>query len=155
MIIRQIFAGLLALTLAAFGVGGGEPVASEGEFIVQVALETRDAVCMLSCEYMLDGEARGGQTVCNADGRTPLSGAASLVFDGVGFPEDADLSGFSLALFVWNEFDDGDIADMAAQAGACPVEPEIVIPAEYGATYRVVVSGDREGGYRAALVEKG
>ena len=47
-----------------------------------------------------------------------------------------------------------ELEDILGQ-NAEKAEPEIVIPAEYGATYRVVVSGDRESGYRAALVEKG
>ena len=86
---KGIFAALLALIMGftGFATEGGVIEAEEDEFIVQVWLDTDDAVCVLSHANMLDGELVGGGSACNADMRTPLSGYVYENFRGGGRPE--------------------------------------------------------------------
>ncbi len=149
VLLQRIMGAALALLLGlgGFAAESEAPAAAEDEFIIGVRLETADEVCMLSCEYMLDGEPLGGGTVCCADMRTPLRGTVYESFEPEYFPEGAELDGFSIVFYVNNRFDDGSVTE---QDGAVMVENEIFIPARYGENYTVVISGDRESGYRAS-----
>jgi|GEM_PF-3419644 len=150
---KGILAFLLTLLFGFSGMGAEAPAAAENEFIVLVELDTADRVCELSCDYMLDGEWTGRRTVCCADGKSPLPGRVYESFLPEDFPEDADVSGLSLAFFLSDSFSDGDDGAPAAREGGTPVKNEIAIPAQYGKTYAVVITGDSENGYRAAVEE--
>ncbi|MBR4442610.1 MAG: hypothetical protein IKS52_05000 [Clostridia bacterium] len=140
---KQILGALLALIigLGGFAAESELPVAAGNEFIIEVRLETADEVCTLLWEYSLDGETTGTGGVCNADMKTPLAGTLYQQFQAEDFPEEADLSGFSIAFSLSGEFEGDE---------AIPASGEIVLPARYGENYTVVISGDRENGYRAS-----
>ncbi len=154
-IIRGMVKGIMGAVLALLIATGGfqtesePPIAGEDEFVIAVWLETMDEVCELSFEYMLDGEVLGGGGVCCADGRTPLGDLVCERFGQENFPEGADLDGFSIVFCLSGQFSDGT----TPSADAAPVEGEIFISAEYGENYSVVISGDRENGYRATVSE--
>ena len=143
---KGIFAALLALIMGftGFATEGGVIEGEEDEFIVQVWLDTDDAVCVLSHANMLDGDLVGGGSACNADMRTPLSGYVYENFRAEDFPEGADLNGFSISFSVSDRFDDGS---------STPVAGEIAIPARWGEVYSVIIEGDSAGGYTAYIGE--
>ena len=139
---RSILGVLLALLLGVSGAGSErrDVAASENEFIIQVELDTAEPVCVLSCDYMLDGELMGSRTGFAADERSPLSKREYEIFEARDFPQGAALDGFSIVFSLRNAFDGEDV----------PVENEISMPVEYGSTYVVRISGDRENGYQVS-----
>ena len=109
------------------------------EFTVQVMLETADAVYELSGVYSLNGEVFGGYSVSAARGGALQDDILYDVFRAEDFPEDADLSGFSIAYSLRT----------GPGGEAIPVENEIGFAAAYGQAYVVWIVGDRTNGYRA------
>jgi len=151
MIVR-IAGILLALLLGMSGAGReAAPTAAEDEFIIRVRLDTADEVFMLSCIYRLDGEMAGGGATCSADLKSPLSRTVYETFDERDFPEGADLESFSIRFGLSDRIENGDVPDAAGRT--LWAENEIAVPVRFGETCGVVISGDRESGYRAALEE--
>lgn len=130
---------LLTLCLAACSA----ETTSEDAFTVRVVCES-DGVWQIFYSCYLDGEYYGMGGMADLDGvelteDTDLSVSFTRSFLG----EDADLSQFSIDFSPYGENDTSEIG----------TTNQVAINAEYGQSYTVVLSGDRESGLQAELQE--
>lgn len=132
---------VLLLCLASGCAAGPEAEAPTERFFVTVENGTSERIMGLHMEYMLFGEATGGGIVENANGSAlDLKQRLSWEFLPRDFPDNSDLSGFSIAYFV--VLPDGEEV-------ACG-EP-LAFPAAYGEEYCYVLSGNMSDGFALGI----
>lgn len=111
----------------------------ERHFTLELYNDCKSDIYGYRVEYMLDGKPVGGTVGSNAD-ESKLSKASALkmIFNETYFPKDSDLSTLQIEVSVLDE-------EMRES------EPSDVISlnAEYGKSYKVIVSGSFENGFSA------
>ena len=141
---------LLCTVTACEGLFALEPVyhASENEALIVVELDVEDTVFEILCEYGTDGTAWGGQGAAHADG-SKLKRSIDLHLESSDFPENVDLSTFSIQLLVVNTKTDRKSIDLNDPLRGTIPAGELSFPIEFGTVYRVLISGSAEKGYTA------
>lgn len=111
------------------------------QFTVDVVCQSEDVLRIFYSCY-IDGQERGMGGLADLDGAViPPGSSFSIPFTQESFEEGDDLSLFSMTLSPYGEED-------TQEAGT--TDP-VAIPARYGERYTVVLSGDREAGFTAAV----
>lgn len=111
------------------------------QFTVDVVCRSEDVLRIFYSCY-IDGQERGMGGLADLDGAViPPGSSFSIPFTQESFEEGDDLSLFSMTLSPYGEED-------TQEAGT--TDP-VAIPARYGERYTVVLSGDREAGFTAAV----
>ena len=111
------------------------------QFTVDVVCQSED-VLRIFYSWYVDGNERGMGGIADLDGAViPPGSSFSIPFTQESFEEGDDLSLFSMTLSPYGEED-------TQEAGT--TDP-VAIPARYGERYTVVLSGDREAGFTAAV----
>ena len=150
---RNLFAVLL-IWIAALGLigcqrGSGyqvqpDAVRAAEQVTVDVVCRSEDVLRIFYSCY-IDGQERGMGGLADLDGAVIQPGRTfSIPFSQGSFEEGDDLSLFSMTLSPYGE---GDVRE------AGTTDP-VAIPAQYGERYTVVLSGDREAGFTAAVEQE-
>ncbi len=142
---------LVLLTGCAAGKSSEPPI---DEIRIQITLDTEDEVYLLVNDNYVDGELASGSGVQDADGRSSLGETCGVTLHKRDFPEGADLTKITVRLYLADKPDtSGNLEALAGHEGMVPVEPELAIPARFGGTVRVTVTGSFDEGFTATLKE--
>ena len=142
---KRIFLSSMLLILLAFGLTGcsqtSHQQAGENSFSLKVICDSQD-IYQIFYTYYVDGVSCGMGGMADLEGGeiTPETDL-TVVFPEAYFEENPDISKFSIDFSPYGKDDQSEIATTA------PVS----IEAEYGNTYTVRFSGDREQGFQAHL----
>lgn len=146
--------GILCLSAFLLAIGcvwfGAKPNdrAQENEVVIVAELQTDD-VYEVACEYAIDGVFCGGQGGSHADG-SKLGQSLALRFETCDFPQNADLSTFSVTFLLQNATKTNQGIDLNNTfREMVPVEGTLAFPVAYGNVYRVLIAGSAEKGYKA------
>ncbi len=134
------FALFLALGLCACGINSS---AASDAFTLKIRCESPDIYSIFYTCY-IDGQTRGHGGMSDLDGQALTDGTGlELNFSRSFFEEGDDIAGFSIDFSPYGKDDVSEITTTAP----------LNIAAEYGKTYQIVFSGDRENGFQAQLIE--
>lgn len=136
---KTVLAAVLLLVFCLAACGGQN--AAEDAFTIRVVCES-DGIWQIFYSCYLDGEYCGMGGVADLDGgelteETDLSISFTRSFLG----QDADISQFSMDFSPYGQDDTSEIG----------TTNRVAIRAEYGQSYMVFLSGDRDSGFQAAL----
>ena len=140
--LAALLALLLAFGLAACG-NGPEQQSGENAFAVKIVCESKD-IYQIFYSYYVNDEYCGMGGVADLDGRALTADSdLTILFPEQYFEKDQDISCFSMDFSPYGEQDTSEIATTAP----------LYWNAEYGKTYTVVFSGDKEHGFTVRLQE--
>lgn len=147
---------LLSLVLAGCSwFEAGPTPAEENEIKVLIDLDLKEDIGLLLIDYQVDDET-GKSGISNADKSLLRRDDVNLDWSYYWKSPDAppDAADVSLQFIVVTEYFDPDYEFNYPEEYLIPMEA-VTFSAEYGKTYRVTVTGDRESGYQAALSAPG
>ena len=134
----------LAAVLLLSSCQSAAPKAAEDSFLVSVTNDSDVPWKGLHFEYYLDREPIGGAAV-EAYSQPEFAVGESLTKDFIprDFPENAELSGFGLEVFV-----------MHADGTETLAEPVVELKAEYGVEYDYRIQGNEKEGFTISPIKK-
>lgn len=126
--------------------------AAEDEIALEIQLDVREDIGLLIIDYAAgDAECSGG--VSNAD-KSPLKRDERLVFtiDRRHFADPAALENLRIRFRIITAYEPPNYENIYTPEHTMALE-EIILRAEYGKTYQIIIRGGNAGGYQAVLAE--
>ncbi len=145
----------LSLSLIACKAQPKDPAAKENEVLlaVDVKTEPEDEIRLLSYDFFTDGEIVSGGGITNADGEQLTDTVYLRVKRDRDVPENADISTLSVQLYVGAALDNiGSLSASAAHIGESKAGEPLELSADWGDTYHIEITGDKDNGYTSQLV---
>ena len=151
---RGIIAIIAAIMLAAFlaGCSSSEdvPQAAEDEIALQIQLDVKEDIGLLVIDADIDGAKTSGG-ISNAD-KSVLKHDELLYwsFNKQEYGNPADTVNLAIKFKVITEYCDPNYENIYPEELTVPLD-EISFKADFGETYFVTITGDKESGYKAEL----
>lgn len=143
MLAVLICAGIIITCAACGGRNAAENMVDENTFVVAMINRCDAEIYGIHLEYGIDGEIVGDGGIVNADG-SPIA-AEDLIardFTATDFPESADLSRFTMKVYV-----------ILADEEEVLIEEPIAIAAAYDSIYYFELTGDEASGFKLHPVD--
>ena len=148
---RAIAAACAAILLALPLTGCGEPYApAEDEIALQIQLDLDEEIGLLIIDYAA-GESSGSGGVSNAD-KSPLKRDELLFYtlERRFFDDPAAVDSLRLTFTVITEYQEPNYENVYPEEYTLPAGG-VILGAEFGEVYSLVISGGAESGYEAVL----
>ena len=151
-LIAAICAGIL-LAMSGCTQQGGEPAETVGaEIALRIQMDVEEDIGLLLIDYEAGASSGSGGT-SHAD-KSPIERDELLfyTFGEQDFDSPEDVENLSLTFTVVTEYVDPNYENVYPEEYTRPAG-EVALQARFGETYSITITGDKTGGYTAALAE--